>query len=204
MQPAAFTKTVFGFLIASASLFGLAAITTFGFWGLLTDSVGVTDQELFDAAALSDVFIFFAFLSMLVVAILFVVWFNLAYKAAKSRGADGAKWGSGWTIGAWFTPILFWYVPKALMNQVDRMSQSDLVEPIGETWKGRSRFVASDWWWGTWIAAGVVLQISGSMSNGYRLDPIVFLVDAAGYALWAAAGSLLAVTVLTIGKRLKP
>ena len=77
----------------------------------------------------------FGILLAVVVAILAIIWTNQAYKSAMSRGVTGNKWSSGWAVGGWFIPFANYVIPKLVINEIDRMSRTELSEPITDTWK---------------------------------------------------------------------
>lgn len=199
-----FTKTVAGFLFATAVAFGIAAgayLDAGDEYAAYLDSPPPPSDDISASLAADGVY-GLAALGMLVSAVLFLVWFNKAYKAAATRGATGTKWSSGWSIGGWFIPFANLAIPKLVMNEIDRISHpANGIPPIGERWKDQPRLTSSDLWWASWILANGATVIQTTLVDlGDSSD--VVLWAAVGSGLLAAAGGLLGWTILTIGGRL--
>jgi len=193
------TGTLAGIVIAAAALSGVAAILFVRAWLLAQDDASSFGEivEVWDAALAVAGFYFMAFI---VGAVLLLIWLNVAYKAAQSRGALERKWGSGWAVGAWFIPFANLVIPKLVVNEVDRMSAPDLIEPIGATWRTMPRLSYSDLWWALYII-GILATTFADPGLESSFD--YFAVYAFGHACIAASGGFMAATVLTIGKRLR-
>jgi hypothetical protein len=111
-----------------------------------------------------------AYLTTLVIAaVAFLVWFYRAYRNLPRRGIADLRYGPGWAIGAWFVPILNFFRPKQIANDIWRGS----FLPQGDT---RSRWTDSKvssllhWWWGTWIAGSIVSWIAIRMIGSANSD----------------------------------
>ncbi len=199
-----FTKTVAGFIFATAAAFGLTALLYLVAGNEYADYLDdplATVEEYSSSAAADGVWLL-ASLGVLVSGILFLVWFNQAYKAAASRGPIRTRWSSGWTVGGWFIPLANFVIPKLVMNEVDRVSHPDNgPPPIGEAWMERPRLTTSDLWWASWILAIIAAVAESLMLESGNTDSVV-LYAAVGAGLYAAAGGLLGAVVLTIGGRL--
>jgi hypothetical protein len=195
-----------GFSIAAGVLFALAGVVYFVTWGLWTDFQDGGSSSLgdvVDMAEVGDTFSVFGILLAVVVAILAIIWTNQAYKSAMSRGVTGNKWSSGWAVGGWFIPFANYVIPKLVINEIDRMSRTELSEPITDTWKPLKRTAISDWWWGLQIVGLTVANIGDSMlfDGSGSLNGLV--VSSFGYTAAGAAFILGGVTIRTIGTRLK-
>jgi Domain of unknown function (DUF4328) len=84
--------------------------------------------------------------------IAFVVWFSRAYRNLERLGIRRLRFRPGWSIGAWFVPILAWYRPKQMTDDIWRASA-----PHGtDDWHRRKVSTLIHWWWGVWIAAGLL------------------------------------------------
>ncbi len=140
----------------------------------------------------------FGLISLAVIGVT-AFWFRSAYISAESRGATRTSWSSGWAVGSWFIPMASYVIPKLVVNEIDRMSRSELVEPIRDSWKGMSRSIVSDWWWGVfWVAMAMQTVAYMILTLG---GPVLLLVSVS-ILLTAVAHVLAAITVLDIGKRL--
>jgi hypothetical protein len=198
-----FTRTVVGFLIASASLFAITALMELNLWRMALQG-WASDFELqlaLDAASGMNAFASFSYV---VTGILFLIWFASAYRSAKSRGATETRWGPGWAVGAWFIPFANLVIPKLTMNEIDRMSRPELTEPIGSAWKQQNPMSTSFWWWATHVGGSLLLGAAAWVLPSF-VDQAQVIVPfyLFGHALLAAAGGLLAATVLQIGHRLR-
>lgn len=196
------TGTLFGFQLATGVLAVIAGTLYFATYGLWLDFREGGDTRLVDVvdlANVSDGAAGIALISGLVVFILLVIWLNHAYKAAAFRGAESQAWSSGWAVGGWFIPLANFVIPKLVINEVDRMSRPELVEPIGTTWRSQRRTTVSDLWWVFYIAGIIVSQV------GTAIDDVEALwIEALGYMIIGTGFILGAVTIRTIGQRLRP
>lgn len=195
-----------GFSIATGVLFALSGIVYFATWGLWNDFIdggSTTFDDVLDMADTGDAFSVLALLLALVFVVLIIIWTNQAYKSAQSRGAEGRKWSSGWAVGGWFIPLANYVIPKLVINEIDRMSQPELAEPIGTTWIGLKRTAVSDWWWVFQVVGLSIANIGDSMLGNASGDIDFLLVTSFGYALAGVGFILGGVTVRTIGSRLR-
>jgi hypothetical protein len=193
------TGTLVSFIIATSIVSGITAILFVGAWGTWNDD-GSTFGELITAWDAASAAAGFYLMLFFITGVLLLVWLNLAYKAGQSRGAIDRKWGSGWAVGAWFIPFANLVIPKLVVNEVDRMSRTELSEPIGAEWKPMPRLASSDLWWALYIAGLLANTIAGPGTDS-SFD--FFGLYAVGYLLIAVSGGLMAYTVLTIGRRLR-
>ena len=169
----------------------------------------VSPGDAVDVENVADSFLGLAIIGFMVTSILFIIWFFMAYNAAKSRGARGTTWAVGWTIGSWFIPFANRVVPKLAMNEVDRMSNPNTGEPpIEQRWKQVRRLVVSNLWWvtlliaiGAQLVAWVIFAFATYADDAYGAG--LFLVSAWSLLL-AVSGVLLGATTFTIGNRLRP
>ena len=137
----------------------------------------------------------------LVSGILMIVWTNQAYKAAEARGAIGRRWSSGWAVGAWFIPFANLVIPKLVINEIDRMADERLEEPIGTAWQQSRRSPLSDWWWGLYVAGSLLM---GGASNGADEYAGGWLAaTGVGFLVLASAGVLGAIFLRSLGRRLQ-
>jgi hypothetical protein len=204
------TGTVIGFLWGCVALFALATLAYFAFWGvwLAWSGGSSTLDELVSAEDFALGALGFAFLALLVTAVLFMVWSFQAYLAAQSRGATRRQWASGWTIGAWFIPFANLVIPKLVMNEMDRMSNPAAGDPpIDDRWRPLGRMAISDFWWAAWITGVIVYSFGSALEGAVEVADEVFatslLLQAIGFAFYAIAAGLATGVVRMIGKRLR-
>jgi hypothetical protein len=100
--------------------------------------------------------------AFLATAIAFIVWFRRAYRNTAGLGATGMRYKPGWSIGAWFVPILALFRPKRIANDIWRASDPEL--PHRATgWHANKVHGLVHWWWAVWIVANVVSNISTNL-----------------------------------------
>ena len=197
------TGTLMGFFITTAVLYGVGAVFYLGTWALWRDfdSGGSTAfSDVLDLASAGDLMVGFGVITSLVIAVLIVIWSNLSYKAASSRGAVGQAWSSGWAVGGWFIPFANLVIPKLVINEIDRMSNEQLIEPIAGSWRDAKRTAISDWWW-VFFVAGLIASSVGDVMSDENIDYL--WASAVGYGIWSVGAVLGGITVMKIGKRLR-
>jgi Domain of unknown function (DUF4328) len=89
-------------------------------------------------------------------AVLFIAWFRRAYRNLPALGAYGLRYGSGWTIGGWFVPILSLWRPKQIANDIWRASDPELPPEEGAGWMDGHVPVLFQGWWAAYIAMSAV------------------------------------------------
>ena len=63
------------------------------------------------------------FALLAVTAIAFIWWFHAAYRNSAARGTWKLRFTSRWAIGAWFVPILAFWRPKQIADDIWRASE---------------------------------------------------------------------------------
>lgn len=90
-----------------------------------------------------------------VTAVLIVAWTRRVTGNLKPFGAD-LELGTGWAVGAFFTPIIMLWFPVRLWNQAWRATSPNLPPPIGRNYKwlpGRPlHWVMHAVWWANNVA----------------------------------------------------
>lgn len=126
--------------------------------------------------------------TLLVTAIIFLIWFHRAYKNLLAFGAE-LPHGAGWAIGAWFVPILNLFRPKGIADAIWQASDPNLAEPVGEKWREAEAPIFLHVWWVawvlTWIAGRVVTATSRSLDTVEQLlnyNTALLVADALGAA----------------------
>ncbi|MFJ8431588.1 DUF4328 domain-containing protein [Kitasatospora sp. NPDC094019] len=138
---------------------------------------------------------------LLATAVPFVVWFHRIRANADLFLPTGHRLGSGWAIGAWFTPVVALWFPWQLV--VDCWRASGPIDPEGRR-RTVSPWLVAAWWTALIGSAGVpriahVLVRTGPDDGAAdeRLEGMrtVLQVEIAGNALRLAA-AVLAVLVV--------
>jgi len=97
-------------------------------------------------------------LGILVVLIVFL------WRAAKNTELwqrEKAKYGPGWTIGAWFIPIANLVLPAMVVQGIWKRSPS--IDPYGYRHEESSARVG--WWWITWIVSSIFVRLAGTWGS---------------------------------------
>lgn len=102
---------------------------------------------------------------MLLTEAVFIWWFHRAYKNVVSLGAVRMRYGTGWTIGAWFVPFLNLVRPKQIMNDIWRSSDPQLPAQRAE-WSGNPVSALINWWWALFVISAVMGRVLIQMSRG--------------------------------------
>ncbi|MFJ6378389.1 DUF4328 domain-containing protein [Kitasatospora sp. NPDC092039] len=172
--------------------------------GEVLDGSGDADLDDFDAVeSVANAANGVALPLALATAVVFIVWFYRIRRNAELLLPNGHRLGRGWTIGAWFTPVVLLWFPWQLMADCWRASA-----PLDA--EGRRRTTSETVlgvWWSTWLGALVVGRIAATMVrsvNPLFPDDLETLrnavrVEAAGSALRlvAAAAAIMVVHRLT-------
>jgi hypothetical protein len=84
--------------------------------------------------------------------VLFIRWFHRAYSNLPALRTE-PRFKRGWAIGGWFVPILWFWRPKQIANDIWRggfpspqpleITKTDVPSLLG-------------WWWAAWIIGGLV------------------------------------------------
>lgn len=82
-------------------------------------------------------------------AITFILWFRRAWFNLHQKVAF-LSWSEGWAAGAWFVPILNFFRPYQIMNEMYRETDSLLTN---RGWSVADKRATSflGWWWALWI-----------------------------------------------------
>ena len=204
------SATVAALLIVAAVSFAASAALTVAHWVVWSDWMG-EGANFFDYQAVEDAegaaiaargVTFFV---VLVTVPLFLVWFNQAYKAGRSRGATNRRWGSGWAVGSWFLPFANLVIPKLVMNEADRMLNPWAgLPPIQDRWCSCPRLLISDIWWVFMLIGAPLFLISPVIRPEFVEDSnfgTYLGVSAIELGVYAVAAGFAGATVFIIGKR---
>jgi nitrate reductase NapE component len=119
--------------------------------------------------------------SVIAGAVGFIVWFYRAYSNVPATIGRPARFGRGWSIGAWFVPILNFWRPKQIGNDIWRAGDPDAIG--NELWYSLRVSQLLHWWWVLYLLAGIVggigtglLSTETVLSNsvtGPGVDPLI-------------------------------
>lgn len=85
---------------------------------------------------------------------LFLIWFHRAYWNLSRIGIFALRYGSGWSIGAWFIPILNLFRPKGIADDIWR--GSDVALPVESPLPRRQAPLTFAVWWVSFIVSGIL------------------------------------------------
>lgn len=94
----------------------------------------------------------------LVFPILFIIWMYRAYENLQKINPALPEYALGWTIGAWFVPILNFIRPFQIIAEIWNKTQRAM-RTDGEQYTHEPQKLLN-LWWGTWMA-GVAVGIVG-------------------------------------------
>lgn len=105
---------------------------------------------------------FFIGMLSMVFPILFIVWFYRAYDNLGKVNRQLTSLSLGWSIGAWFVPVLNFIWPFRIMKEIWNGTQSAARQP-GEAYNQEPPRLIS-FWWGCLLLAITVAMIGAFMS----------------------------------------
>jgi uncharacterized protein DUF4328/uncharacterized protein DUF2510 len=101
-------------------------------------------------------------------AIGFLVWWYRAYSNLPGITGYSRRFGRGWSIGAWFVPILSLWRPKQIGNDIWR--GGDPAAPGNARWTTLPVSPLVHWWWAIYLLSGFVGGVAGGLLSG---DPVL-------------------------------
>lgn len=150
-------------------------------------------QRVDDSNATLGIVYIITFCAYLFSAAFFAAWTFRAYKNITALGAQGPRFGPGWAIGGWFTPILNLWRPKQIVDDIWRASDPSAPSVLPpDQWRVRPTPLLLTWWWLFYIAGGVADRLSARqpidtiehdrVATTYGLGASILTLVAAGLA----------------------
>jgi hypothetical protein len=136
-----------------------------------------TDASLHKSGFISMVF---AYLMTLAI-VLFLVWLARSRRNAQKLSLRASVPSLGWTIGAWFIPVVNFFIPRQVVLDIGRASSA--------SWEQKRDTTLVNLWWIVWITHAMVLAGAGWVAPG----SMAFLVVAE--VLMIAAALLLGLVI---------
>jgi hypothetical protein len=157
---------IFWLLVTTAAANGLSTVITLAVYGLGTYSTPAYDR--LDGADIAlALFGLLQGLVFLATAVLFIIWFYRAYTNLRPLGAPEPRHGVGWTIGAWFVPVLDLVLPKLMLNEIWRGSEP---EPAGGAGEKATVPAFHHLWWAIWVLSFLLAVEAGVDSATSSFD----------------------------------
>jgi uncharacterized protein DUF4328 len=124
----------------------------------------------------------FQVLCLIGTGIVFVIWFHRSRVNAEVFEPGGQRMSRGWAAGGWFVPVINFWFPKQIANDIWRSSTPWGANP------GRGLLNA---WWVLWLITSVVTGISNVLGNsGETIDDQEELDSAQGAVAMNLLGDL--------------
>ncbi len=163
---------VLAIAIVVSILNGISALAYADAIDTTLDGGELTLEEAYDA---EDFFAITGFVYLVAViggAVGFIAWFRRGYRNVEALGIRPLRYGTGWSIGSWFVPILNLFRPKQIANDIWRSGDPAAAGNPG--WSSLPVSSLVHWWWAVWILLTV---LGGAASAAINVDPV--LSDAA-------------------------
>ncbi|MEU0411267.1 DUF4328 domain-containing protein [Streptomyces griseorubiginosus] len=123
--------------------------------------------------------IFFDLMALAIV--LFLVWLARSRSTVQQLSPEAPVPSRGWTIGAWFIPVVNLFVPRRLVLDIGRASSP--------SWERKRGTTLVNLWWAAWVAHAAVLLVAGRVAPGSMAVLVV------AEALMLAAAVLLGLVI---------
>ena len=106
----------------------------------------------------------------LATVVVFLIWFYRAYANVRRLGVRNLRYRTGWSIGAWFVPILNFFRPKQIANDVWRGSDPRMPAPAPPAWHQNPVPALLHWWWAGWLTSSVLYAVASGLYDDFDLE----------------------------------
>lgn len=107
---------------------------------------------------------------MILCAVFFIMWFRRAYYNLHQFRSN-LSYSEGWAAGAWFVPIMNWFAPFKIMNDLYRNTSGILLEKEDVEVDRKSHRI-KNFWWALWISSSIIGNL------GYQVERKAETIDA--------------------------
>lgn len=111
--------------------------------------------------------------TFIISSISFIIWFYTAYSNLSYR-ISNINYSVGWSIGAWFVPILSLFRPVNIMSELNNKTNMILESRNIKDKQTKHPFIV--WWWGLFIGIPFISRMYNSFSQG-KVDVESYLID---------------------------
>ncbi|MET7694569.1 DUF4328 domain-containing protein [Streptomyces sp. NPDC005483] len=136
-----------------------------------------TDASLHRSGLISMIFLYVSAPAI----VLFLVWLARSRRNAQELSPQASLPSRGWTIGAWFIPVVNFFVPRRFVRDIGRATSA--------SWAPKRDTTLVNLWWIAWITHALVIMVAGRAAPGST----AFLMVAE--ALMLAAAVLLGLVI---------
>jgi hypothetical protein len=117
-------------------------------------------------------------LVLLPTAIVFLIWIHGAYKNLTFFRVTGLEYSPGWAVGYFFIPIVNFFRPYQVAQEIWRASDPESPLDDRRAWRHSQGSGVITAWWFTWILGGIVGYISGRAAlSGVDDNPATKVLD---------------------------
>lgn len=107
-----------------------------------------------------------ALVVMIISIVTYIMWFRRAYYNLHLK-SKYLSYGEGWAAGSWFVPILAWFRPVQIMNEMYRETNNLLYKAELSKNKEVNLSMVSIWWT-FWVIVNISSNISTRYSMGHN------------------------------------
>ncbi|WP_181803691.1 DUF4328 domain-containing protein [Streptomyces shenzhenensis] len=112
-----------------------------------------TDASLNRSGFISMIFVYL----MTVTTVLFLVWLARSRRNARELSPEAAVPSAGWTVVAWFIPVVNLVAPRRIVLDIGRAGSA--------SWEKRETTLVN-LWWAAWVAHALLLVVASRVAPG--------------------------------------
>jgi hypothetical protein len=125
------------------------------------DTHALTYQQAVDAEDSFSIVGIAYLIGVIAGAIGFLIWWFRAYSNVAGLTRQRLRFGRGWSIGAWFVPILSLWRPKQIGNDIWRAG--DPAASGNTNWTSLPVSQLVHWWWAVFLLAGALDGVAAAL-----------------------------------------
>lgn len=204
-----------GLGVTAAVMIGIVGLQSlFGLW-LSSKLVGVLRQtedlekfnlftylsDLNDIQQLSILSVIIRITVMVLAAVFFSMWMYRGTKNLWGAGLPDLKTTPGWSVGWWFIPVAFWFMPLPGVIQLWKGSVHHSKGTGDGNWRGESLNPLVIIWWVCWVAGSLLSLVSDRFTGEDKEIPDLILSAQLGMAsslAYVAAAGLAVFFILRV------
>jgi len=118
----------------------------------------------------NDIFVGLVSLTFLAVfaasAVAFLMWIHRASSNLEPLDAQAQRFSPRWAVGWWFIPIMVWWRPYQVVQEIWKGSDPYYVGERAKNWEEAPRGVWLVWWWAMWLISTFSLTSSSTVRGG--------------------------------------
>ena len=168
----------------------------------LIDGVGRDPSEVDDSRNLVDVATLAFSLAVFPLGpAVFLPWFYRAYTNLTRFGLRNLRFTPGWSIGAWFVPILNLFRPKQISDDLQRATDGGTLHSVGRL-DAEPVNPLMHWWWALFLAS-IFIGMGGAQylsEDDPFSDTLAFdsLTDERAFYIWQIVTSTVTIAAAVL------